>query len=525
MSQPDSDQEKFFQERHIPANTKLVGFAALVHLLDIESRAPVRMPSCVSDRYVKGGIREQDGWRLYDKRYQPDNTVEGHLGFGLRHEVLDLLVLKRIFDALPEERLTKYVHEDQGHALSRRAWFFYEFLTGRILDLPDVTGVVAIVDAIDGKKYFTTAGSISKRHKVRDNLLGNNRFCPMVRRTEAIEGFIAGDFSQRAKDLIGSVTPDLIARAASFLLLADTKASFAIEGETPSQDRIERWCRAVQQSGNYELSISEFERLQKILITDYRFVQPGIRKKTVFVGKGSRFDDDVRPEFIPAKPEDLLPLLEGLISSNAAMSKAGVDPVIQASAIAFGFVYIHPFEDGNGRLHRCLIHNVLERRHFTPAEMIFPVSSVMAKDMSAYQHILRSQTGPLMPFVKWRPLSDGIEVLNDTADLYKYFDCTETAKFLYQCVKKTVEEDVPLEIEYLERHDRAMRNLMNTTEMPDSTADKFIMFTRQNAWKLPRNRREKEFQALTDEEVQSLEAIVHDAFDGFSEQGISNRRR
>src|SRR6185437_6061653 len=129
-----------------------------------------------------------------------------------------------------------------------------------------------------------------------------------------------------------------------------------------------------------------------------------------------------------------------------------------------------------------------------------------------------------MPFVKWRPLSDGIEVLNDTADLYKYFDCTEAAEFLYQCVKTTVEEDVPLEIEYLERHDRAMRNLMNTIEMPDSTADKFIMFTRQNGWRLPRNRREKEFQALTDQEVQSLEGVVRDAFDGFSEQGISNRK-
>jgi hypothetical protein len=36
-----------------------------------------------------------------------------------------------------------------------------------------------------------------------------------------------------------------------------------------------------------------------------------------------------------------------------------VDPVVAAAILAFGFVYIHPFEDGNGRIHRYLIHHVL----------------------------------------------------------------------------------------------------------------------------------------------------------------------
>ncbi|HIP51694.1 MAG TPA: hypothetical protein EYG94_06355 [Campylobacterales bacterium] len=30
--------------------------------------------------------------------------------------------------------------------------------------------------------------------------------------------------------------------------------------------------------------------------------------------------------------------------------------------IAFSFVYIHPLEDGNGRIHRYLIHHVLAER-------------------------------------------------------------------------------------------------------------------------------------------------------------------
>jgi Fic family protein len=37
-----------------------------------------------------------------------------------------------------------------------------------------------------------------------------------------------------------------------------------------------------------------------------------------------------------------------------------------AAATAFGFVYVHPFQDGNGRIHRCLVHHVLAERKFTP---------------------------------------------------------------------------------------------------------------------------------------------------------------
>ena len=58
------------------------------------------------------------------------------------------------------------------------------------------------------------------------------------------------------------------------------------------------------------------------------------------------------------------------------MGEAGLDAVLQAAATAFGFVYIHPLQDGNGRLHRCLIHHVLAERKFTPPGIVFPVSSM-----------------------------------------------------------------------------------------------------------------------------------------------------
>jgi hypothetical protein len=122
-----------------------------------------------------------------------------------------------------------------------------------------------------------------------------------------------------------------------------------------------------------------------------------------------------------------------------------------------------------------------------------------------------------MPFIEWRPTPDrNIEVLNDTADFYRYFDYT-AAEFLYGCVQRTVEYDLPHEIDYLRRHDQALRRIMDTVEMPDRLAENLIMFIRQNSGSLPKKRRQNEFEALTNEEVAQLESVIREAFDGFGE--------
>jgi hypothetical protein len=77
----------------------------------------------------------------------------------------------------------------------------------------------------------------------------------------------------------------------------------------------------------------------------------------------------------------------------------------------------------------------------------------------------------------------------------------EETEFLYECVRHTVEHDLPREIDYLQRHDEAIRRIMDTVEMPDRLAENLVMFIRQNKGKLSQKRREGEFQELRDEEV------------------------
>lgn len=507
-------QPSTFQDETLPAAARLAGSAALVHRLGIS--APVRHRSCVSSRYVKGSQRVEESWTVFDQRYWPGDDLIDHLNFAFRHEPLDLLVLKRVFEALPPAAIDAIARRVPKSASLRRAWYLYETLTGRMLDAEGAARATT-VDLLDPKAYFTSSPQLSKRHRVRDNLLGNARYCPVIRRTPALEQFLELDLATKARETVGRTGAHLIARAASFMLLADSRASFEIEGERAPRNRLERWGRAVLQAGKHDLTLPEIIRLHGVLIEDTRFIHAGLRPDGVFLGEHDHTGDPL-PEFIGARPGDLEDLMRGMLEANDRMRDSGLDAVLQAAATAFGFVYIHPFQDGNGRLHRCLIHHVLAERRFTPPGMVFPVSSVMLDRIDDYRRTLQGHSGPLMPFIEWRPTADrNVEVLNDSADLYRYFDCTAAAEFLFACVRRTVEDDLPREIDYLRRHDEALRRIMDAVEMPDRLAENLVMFIRQNNGRLPTNRRKSEFQRLRDDEVTLIEKIVNDAFSGFEE--------
>ncbi len=503
----------FLGDEPLPEGGSLAGWSALVAALGI--RAPLRQPACVSEKHVRGNTRTNGVWQVYDKRYLPEATLEGHLGFALRHEAINLLILKRVLDAVPKVEVETIVRATPTGAFSRRIWFFYETLTSRMLDLADAPAVTA-VPALDPKLYYTGKERFSRRHRVRGNLLGNGALCPVIRRTEKLEALIARDLAGKARDTIGRTGGHVVARAASFMLLADSRASFEIEGERAPMSRLERWGRAVLEAGKRPLNEAGIYRLHRILIGDDRLTPIGYRKDEVFLGERDH-NNEPMPEFIGARPEDIPDLMAALLGCNdllRVMGSGDIDPVLQAAILAFGFVYIHPLADGNGRLHRCLIHHVLAERKFAPPGMVFPVSSVMLDRIDDYRSVLQGHSAPLMASIDWRATSSGnVEVLNGTSDLYRFYDCTAEAEFLYECVQRTVEEDLPREIAYLKRHDTAMREIMNRVEMPDNLARQVIIFITQNDGRFPKRRRgQPPFSKLTDDEIAALEEIVTAAF-------------
>ncbi|KAK0351658.1 hypothetical protein LTR94_024105, partial [Friedmanniomyces endolithicus] len=370
------------------------------------------------------------------------------------------------------------------------------------------------VEVVDPELQFALVrGEPSPRHRVLNNLPGTPRFCPMIDRSLALTEWTAKNLDERARAQIGRIRLDLIARAAAFLLLNDSRSSFAIEGERPSGNRAVRWGQAIAEAGQTQLSLAEFDRLQRLVIGDARFVRLGLREEGGFVGVHDRETGEPIPDHISARAQDLPDLIAGLVDYATRTREGGYDPVVAAAALAFGFVYIHPYVDGNGRLHRWLIHHVLAAAHYTPPGLVFPVSAAILRHIDTYRAVLESYSRPLLPVIEWRRTARGnVEVLNETASYYRFFDATAHAAFLYDCVEQTIEVDMPAEVAFLEGFDRFTLGIQEMVDMPADQVELLHKFLQQNDGRLSQRARTREFAALTADEVLEVEQIYRESF-------------
>ncbi|GGB11839.1 hypothetical protein GCM10011491_44690 [Brucella endophytica] len=86
---------------------------------------------------------------------------------------------------------------------------------------------------------------------------------------------------------------------------------------------------------------------------------------------------------------------------------------------------------------------------------IASISAVILDRIEEYRSVLESYFRRLLPFIRWRPTDPGnVEVLNETADFYRYFDATPHAEFLFECVARAIDVDLPAETAFLRSYDR-----------------------------------------------------------------------
>ncbi len=502
---------KGFRARGAPVELTPVGYAALIERYQLRVPLPARLAG-IQTRHL---VEERDGWLLLTPRHAPSATFAGHLEFALKWEGVDLSVLKALFEEVGPAEVMALVRASPTGRYARRAWFLYEWLTGKALRLRDAPKVVA-APALDPEQQLTLAeGELSRRHRVVDNLPGTPAFCPLVRRTAAVLKFGAKGLPAQAARALGRTHPDVLARASAFLLLSDSRASFEIEGEKPGPDRARRWGQAIGDAGKRALDVGEFERLQRVVLGDARLVTLGLRKEGGFIGLHDRRTGEPFPDHISAKPEDLRPLLQGVAAYEERALRGGMDPVATAAAVAFGFVYVHPFADGNGRLHRWLVHHVLNRAQFHPDGLVFPVSAAIQRDLAGYRAVLESYSKPLLPLIEWEPTTDGnVQVTNQTADYYRYFDATAHTEFLYRAVEETIHRDLPDEVRFLEGHDRFVASVAEAVDLPRRQVELLHRFLTEGNGKLSKRGREREFKGLRPAEVARVEKLFAAAVKG-----------
>jgi hypothetical protein len=498
-----------------PHDATPAGYAVLLAAFRLEVPAPDEMLA-ISDKHT---LRREGRWRVLTPRYRPAQTIAAHVEFALRHEGVDLGILNALFQVAPRTFIEHWVRSEPTGQYARRTWFLYEWLTGSRLNLPNAPKA-PYVGVLDAKRQFAVQGETVTRYRIRNNLPGPPEFCPLIRRSQHLSSALAQNLADEARQVVQGTPRDLMARAAAFLLLQDSQASFAIEGERPPPDRIQRWARAIGEAGRRPLSADELLRMQRIVIGDARFTRLGWRTEGGFVGARERETNAPLPDHVSARPDDLAALIQGLISYADRSERHGLDPVVAAAAVAFGFVFIHPFEDGNGRIHRWLVHHMLGRLGFNPSGVIFPVSVVFLERIDRYREVLEHYSRPRLTLTQWETTpSLNVRVLNQTRDFFRFFDATRQAEFLTDGVVETVRAMLPREVEYLRRYDQTKRRIAAFLELPDATFDLMMGFLRQNGGRFSRRARTGEFARLTDEEAASVEDIYQDQLLEFDRPG------
>jgi Fic family protein len=247
-------------------------------------------------------------------------------------------------------------------------------------------------------------------------------------------------------------------------------------------------------------------------IVDPRFAAKGIRDFQTYIGQSLTMDQEII-QYVCPPPANVMSLMVGL--QNTADKTEGIYPELRAAILSFGFVFIHPFVDGNGRIHRFLIHDILVHDGIVPEGIIIPVSAHMLNHIREYDNILEQYSKPLMQRIKYETKANGeILVTNPTKveSYFRYPDLTRQCIYLLKTLHATLQEDMPDELLFIQRYDEAKKALQQIVDMPDKDINLMIVFLHQNKGVFPKRRRGS-FPKLTEEEISRMQIAFGEIFE------------
>ncbi len=475
----------------------LVGFKALESRHQLRLVQPLRVESTIGT--TRATTESPDRiQRQYPASYKPEDDFAGHFEFGLKYEEVHLEFFARLFNAIGPAPIRAWCEQEPFGQYARKAGFFYEWLTGQSVGVPDL-GNGGYIDAISKDVYVTRTVPIrNRRWRVNDNLPGSCAFCPIIRRTPAVHEVLAFDTTKALAKLDEQFGTELLLRSASWLTLKESRASFLIEHEADQTDRIKRFAHVIaEHCGRIPdpLSVASLQTLQ-VGILGETALRLGLRRSPVFVGQSTIRDDIVH--YIGPHYLDVPEMLNGLKEFEAATR--GAEAMARAGALAFGFVYIHPMRDGNGRIHRFLINDSLLRDGAIPNGVILPVSASITnspeyrfgydRTLEVFSRAFMRRYSTSYHFGAATTAEDGTTtdfVFDDYADArfaWRYPDLTEHVVYTAHVVAHTIESEMATEARLLLRFQIAQERIKETIEMPSGDANRIIRSIKENGWRI-----------------------------------------
>ena len=507
------------------------GFKWIAEQTGIVPVQPFRVVSSIgparkSTRHGHEGVTEE----VYKPQLRPEPTIPAHLTFALKYEIIHLEFLSRLFQVIDPAIIENWVRSEPNGIFARRAGFLYEWLTGKRLNVSDAGG--NYIAALPEDKYLTATRPVNhRRWRVRDNMPGTRDFCPIVYRSDQVTAAENYDCAKALSELEVEYGAEILLRSAVWLTVKESRASFAIEHEERQVDRIRRFAAAMEErcgQGGDPLDAKELTELQGAILGEA--TRYGFRRSPIFVGHVSGYSEIV--DYIGPHWDHTASLLTGL--QAVLLRTRSRSAILRAAVASFGFVYFHPMADGNGRISRFLVNDVLRRDGAIPEPFIVPISATItttSRAKAGYAHALEKFSRPLLGrykehyrFGQEMTYRDGVksnfhfDAYDDALHAWRYMDLTSQAEYLGEVVRTTIQSEMEKEAMYLRNLERAREGVKNWLEGPNPDIDRIIRSVSQGgAWKVS-NQLSREFPQLEDASIAT--GVVDAVRKAFSANGL-----
>lgn len=485
------------------------------------SRIPLRMPPLGQPARVKPVTRiEQRPDLLAVPRHvapSGDALLE-HALFALKHEPIQLAILHEGLKLVPAEELVRALSAQRTSSYLRKAAFVWEKANAEALPLPWATTGGNYVDLFDARTYCTgPVWERSAKYRLRFNGIGPYEFCPVVRRDRALE-----QRGQAVLDRLRAWVSDpahaqVADRVMNWAYLSETRDTYAIENETPSPDKERAFLQAMEHLRERKpLSEDYLVELQNVVVTNGLKREHAFRNRQNWLQRGGHGAPAVR--YVPPGPQDLGRLMDGLIRMANAR-EGDVPPLVKAALVSFGFVFMHPFMDGNGRVSRLLAHHSLNFSEVLPAigghPAILPLSVAMKRNEHDYLAALEAFSIPARQLWSVTSIADHDFVFDFASSpmTYAHWSGEAAAAFVTTCAELALEHSLIDETAFVRAYDEAYARIDEAFDLPDRTINLLIQWIRQNDGRMPQRRKDAaELIALGPEQIARIEAVVAECF-------------
>lgn len=456
-----------------------------------------------------------DGSEIFDipahKAPKERNLVTG-VTFALKHEVLNLTVFASLFrKPASQEALELWLKDKPSSKYARTAAALARWLTDREFNYSLPSGCPRHT-LLNAQEYYTGPGFIDTQFSIHLNVLGNALFCPIVQKTPAIQALIEHDIKKSFQEKIQLAEPELLRRAIDYLYLAETQSTYDLEREIPDNNRAAKFRKLLEDTETWAPLTEELFCEWQNMIVQPLSHEFQYRNEQNWLAKPGRLRNIA--EYIPPSPNDNRKLMQALIDACQKMMKDEIHPVLIATLFSFGFVLFHPFFDGNGRIHRFLIHHILRRTNFIPAHTILPVSARIIKRIDQYAKVLTSISTPITDLINYRLDADsssihivgGQHIWN-----YSYPNLTEAFEFILSCCTQSIELDFLEELIFLKAYDQVISEISKIVDLRQNKIDNLIHIIKNNGGFISKAKRHY-FPEISDSNMERIEQTIRQAF-------------